>query len=126
VNRLGQQPGILDVAISNPKGEVRFASHPNDLGDEIPTDHASLDRPTTHLMVDAGGRPILRSVNPVHNKPPCQECHGPMDQNPVTDILYVDFDRGPLKDQARTTTLLLISTGALIALVNLGGRWWFI
>lgn len=126
VNRLGREPGILDVAISNPLGEVHFASHPDDVGKRLPTDHSMLDRPTTRHKVDAGGNPVLRSVNPVHNKPPCQQCHGPVDQNPINGILFVDFDAGPLQTQARTTTLLLMSAGALIVLLNLAGGWWFI
>jgi signal transduction histidine kinase/HAMP domain-containing protein len=125
VNRLGREPGVLDVAISNPRGEVHFASHPDDMGKRMPADRDALDRPTTRLMVDAGGRPVLRSINPVHNKPQCQECHGPVDQNPINGILFVDFDAAPIQDQARTTTLLLMSAGALIVLINLTGGWWF-
>lgn len=126
VNRLGAEPGILDVAISNPKGEVHFASHPDDLGKQMPVGGDLLDEPTTLLMADAADRPVLRSIIPVHNKPPCQECHGPMDQNPINGMLFVDFDGGPLQHQAHTTTLLLMSAGALIVLINLAGGWWFI
>lgn len=48
---------------------------------------------------------------------------------PVDEIaggtLYVDFDATPIRLKARTTTLLLMGSGALIVLVNLAGGWWF-
>ena len=126
VHRLGHQPGVLGVMISNPKGEVRIASRSQDLGTEVPEDQRSTTRPSTRLLDDANGGPVLRSITPVHNKPPCQECHGPIDQNPINGILYVDFDAEPIHNQARTTTLLLMGAGALIVLINLAGGWWFI
>jgi signal transduction histidine kinase len=45
--------------------------------------------------------------------------------NPVNGVLYVDYDAGPIRDKARTTTLLLMGAGALIVLLNLVGGWWF-
>jgi PAS domain S-box-containing protein len=126
VNRLGQEAGILGVMIANPLGEVRFASDAGQLGLQIPVEHEALDGPATQFIDDPGGQPVLRSINPVRNKPPCQECHGSMAQHPVNGILYVDFDAGPLREQAGRTTLLLMGSGALIVLINLAGGWWFI
>lgn len=126
VNRLGQEPGVVGVMISNPGGEVRFASRPRDLGSQVPEDQRSVDQPVTHLFDDLDGNSVLRSITPVHNKPPCQECHGPIDKNPINGIVHVDFDAEPIRNQAGTTTLLLMGAGALIVLINLAGGWWFI
>jgi len=126
VHRLGHEPGVFGVMISNPKGEVRFASRAQDLGTEVPENQHAMTQVATLFLDDANGSPVLRSITPVKNKPPCQECHGPIDQNPINGILYVDFDAEPIRNQARTTTLLLMGAGALIVLINLAGGWWFI
>jgi len=125
VERLGRQPGIEAVFITNPGGEIRFASDANLLGGWQPTDP---DRRTafTDFIADAQGREVLRSINPVANQPPCKECHGPADEHPVNGILYVDYDAAPIRRKAQTTTLLLMGSGAVIVLLNLAGGWWFI
>lgn len=126
VNRLGEEPGILDVRIANPAGEVRFASNAGSLGTWITPEPHEKDQPTTRLLEDAEGRSVLRSVNPIHNRPQCGECHGAISEKPVNGILYVDFDAAPILEKARATTLLLMGSGALIVLINLAGGWWFI
>ncbi|MGB5467206.1 MAG: ATP-binding protein [Sedimenticolaceae bacterium] len=125
VDRLGRQPGIESVFITNPAGEIRFASDPTLLGGFQPTDP---DRRTafTDFVENAKTREILRSVNPVSNKAPCMECHGPADQHPVNGILYVDYDAAPIRHKARRTTLLLMGSGAMIVLLNIAGGWLFI
>jgi len=126
VNRLGRQPEVLGVMITNPVGEVRFSSDPAQLGRHIPPDILQTGNPKTEFIRDEAGRDLLRGINPVHNKPPCQECHGPIAKSPVNGILYVDYDAAPLRSHARNTTLLLMGAGALIVLINLAGGWWFI
>jgi len=125
VDRLGSQPGITTVFITNPAGEVRFASDHTLLGGWQPTDP---DRraPFTEFTVAREGREVLRSVNPVANLPACKECHGPAEQHPVNGVLFVDYDAAPIRRKAKTTTLLLMGSGATIVLLNLIGGWWFI
>lgn len=123
VERLGRQPDVLAVTIANPQGEVRFANDPARLGQRLPPE--SDDQPATRLIVAQTGPTVLRSVNPVPNQPPCQECHGPMAEHPVNGVLYVDYDADSIGQQARHTTLLLMGAGSLIVLLNLGGGWWF-
>ncbi len=125
LNRLGQQPDVLGVMITNPSGEVRFSSNPALLGRQIPPDILATGAPRTEFMQDAAGRDLLRGITPVHNKTPCQECHGPIDKSPVNGILYVDYDAAPIRRHARDTTLLLMGSGGLIVLINLAGGWWF-
>jgi len=125
VNRLGQAPGVLGVRIINRGGEVRFASDSAWLGEFLPVPALDPDRPTTELRSTPAEGWVLRTINPVANKAPCQECHGPLGDHPVNGILYVDFDAGPLRDQVWRTTLLLTGSGALIVLINLAGGWWF-
>lgn len=126
VKRLGEQPGILQVRIANPAGEVRFASDARQLGTTMVQGRALLERPSMQLLEDGDGRPLLRSVNPIRNKPQCLECHGPVADRPVNGILYVDFDAASITHKAWATTLLLMGSGALIVLINIAGGWWFI
>ena len=125
VERLGHQPDILGVMITNPAGTVRFANDPTRLDQTIPADLREGILPSTEFQHDPEGREVLRSINPVPNQPPCQECHGPMETKPVNGILYVDYDAAPIRRHARNTTLLLMGSGSLIVLINLAGGWWF-
>ena len=126
VRYLGRQPNISSVMIVNPKGEVRFASRTEDEGRHLPAEMIRGEIAHTLFTRDAQGREVLRSVNPVHNKPPCQPCHGSVQEHPVNGILLVDYDATSIRQQARNTTLMLMGAGALIVVLNLVGGWWFI
>ncbi len=125
VDQLSLQPGIASVFITNPTGEIRFASAPSLLGSHQPP--ASADAaPVTRFLNGRPGRDILRAVTPVANRPACKECHGAAETHPINGILYVDYDAAPIRNQARATTLLLMGSGAIIVLLNIGGGWWFL
>ncbi|MBL3601478.1 MAG: HAMP domain-containing protein [gamma proteobacterium endosymbiont of Lamellibrachia anaximandri] len=125
VEKWGQQQGIATVFITNPAGEIRFASRPDLLGRKLPDPYTS-SSPSTRFVEDDKGEETLRSINPVHNKSPCTECHGPIAKSPINGILYVDYDAAPLRRKVQNTTLLLMGAGALIVILNLTGGWWFI
>lgn len=126
INRLGKQPNIRKVMITEPAGRVRFTSHEESMGLILDKELITYSIPHTYFMQDEQGLEVLRSINPVHNKPQCQECHGPVEQNPVNGVLVVDYDAAPIRHKARKTTLMLMGAGALIVIINLLGGWWFI
>ncbi|MCP4075489.1 MAG: HAMP domain-containing protein [Gammaproteobacteria bacterium] len=126
VNRLGKQTNISRVLITNPVGQVRFSSHPEYMGLMLDKMLVQPTAPQTRFMPDQQGMEVLRSINPVHNKPQCQECHGLMSDHPVNGILIVDYDATSIRHEARYTTLMLMGAGALIVIINLVGGWWFI
>ena len=84
VNKLGAQDEIVNVMILNPTGEVRFSSTASLIGRRLdrgrePTCtacHGGPERANTAFIDNEVGRSVLRSVNPVRNKPACLECHG--------------------------------------------------
>jgi len=126
VDRLGSQPNISSVLITSPSGEVRFSSH-NEYKDQILDEKSTqVSSPQTYFMKNVQGQEILRSINPVSNKQPCQQCHGSIETNPVNGILIVDYDASNIRQKARDTTLMLMGAGALIVIINLIGGWWFI
>lgn len=124
VKRLGKQPGMRSVIITNPQGQVRFASDSTLLETRLPT--TGTLGPAARFVTSPEGHEVLRSINPVHNQAPCAQCHGPVNRHPVNGILYVDYDAAPIRVKARNTTLFLMGSGALIVLINLAGGWWFI
>ena len=126
VNRLGSQDGIAAVFITNPSGEIRFANDLATLGQQYGREWLADLEPSTRFLTRDDGREVLRSRVPVRNRPECRECHGAVEASPVNGILYVDYDASTLRGAARTTTLVLMGSGALIVLLNLAGGWWFI
>ena len=126
VDRLGKQPNIRRVMIAEPFGQVRFTSHTESMGLILDREFIRHSTPQTIFMQDEQGTEVLRSIKPVHNKPQCQECHGPVEKNPVNGVLIVDYDAAPIRHKARKTTLMLMGAGALIVIINLLGGWWFI
>ena len=125
VKQLGQQPEIMSVFITNPKGEIRFSSTPGLFGTQLNGFQLG-ETASTLFLTNADGQEILRSINPVHNKAACIECHGPVEKNKINGLLYVDYDAAPIRNKVRNTTLLLMGAGSTIVILNLTGGWWFI
>lgn len=117
VTRLGQQEGIAGVMITDPAGEIRFGSDLGVLGRRLSEEAVEAH---TRLMVDDRGREVLRSVNPVPNRPVCTQCHGSIADNPVNGILFVDYDAAALRDKATAGALSLAFAGVAILVLTLG------
>ena len=119
VSKLGELPGIRDVLILAPGGEVRFASDPRKLGQQMAevAGATTAGSPVSRFQ-DTGDRgEVLRSINPVPNRPPCLPCHGPVATHPVNGVLVVDYDAAPIRDSAwRSAALLLLAGTAVIGL----------
>jgi signal transduction histidine kinase/HAMP domain-containing protein len=127
VTRMGEQAAIRGVMILNPAGEVRFAAEPARLGQRMPElVGRALARGTAmdELAQSADGIDVLRSINPVHNKPACAVCHGPVESHPVNGVLVVDYDASTLRDKARTSAawMALAGAGVMLLLTAVGWR----
>ena len=127
VQKLGQQPDIRLVMISNPTGEIRFSSDPTLLGNQISwVDGILPTNPETQFRVNNRDEKVLRSINPVHNKQSCTHCHGPIEKNPVNGVLFVDYDAEPIQEKARYNSLLFLGAGAFIIGFSILILWWFV
>ncbi len=126
VQRLGLQANVSSVMIVNPLGRVRFSSHPETIGTVFNKKWLHNQESTTSFTQNEQGVEVLRSINPVHNKAQCKECHGRAEEHPVNGILLVDYEASSIRLKARNTTLILMGAGALIVIINLLGGWWFI
>ncbi len=122
VDRLGGQPGVRRVFILNPKGEIRFASQADLLGQMRPALAVAEARSETAQMEN--GDAVLRSVNPVRNKPPCLPCHGEASVNPINGIVVVDYDARGLRRQALSHAAAFSLAGLSILLLSLGMLWY--
>ena len=135
IARLGQQPGILRVQIVNPALEVRFASSEDLLGGHVTLpDLGCTDcsggvpalSPTSWLLPATNGQTVLRSVNPIRNKPECKQCHGPAENSPVNGILVVDHEAHNIRSQALMAAAWMAGAGATVVLIVMIGTWIFL
>ena len=125
VDRLGTQAGVRRVMIASPAGEVRFASDPALLGRRLWEGTPPYLETTAVFRQDETGAEVLRSINPVHNREPCTQCHGLVEKSPINGVLHVDYDAEPIRRHAFNTTLMLMGAGAVVTLATLIGGWWF-
>jgi signal transduction histidine kinase len=136
VTQMGQQTGVRGAMIIAPNGEIRFASDPAQLGQTFPLLRYGLclDCPvqtppvalSTQFTLDAQGREVMRSFNPVANKPACAGCHGSAAAHPINGILVVDYDAVPIRRQAILSAVSLAGMGGVLLLATLLGGAWFI
>lgn len=135
LDRLGEQPGVTNVAILNPDGEVRFSAGQVGLGEFFGQTLASLcpncgdnlrkAEATTHFLTEPDGTRILRSVHPVHNRKACKGCHGSVEKNPVNGIFVVDYNAASIEKKARLGLFSLMAAGLTVLFSALLSMWWF-
>ncbi len=127
VRRLGKQEGIAGVAILNPDFEVRFTSGADQFKKTMasPMVQKALGSktPQTRFISLNDGTHLLRSINPVHNKPQCKECHGEADKNPVNGLLVIDYNAASIKQNALNSALMLGGIGAIVVFATGLGIW---
>jgi signal transduction histidine kinase len=136
VQRLGQQRGIHAAMIVAPTHEIRFASDAKLLKQIFPLERDGLclncpgvppgNSLTTRFTLDAQGREVMRSLNPVANKPACAGCHGSPSIRPINGVLVVDYDAAPIRQRAAESAAVLAGMGALLLVLTLLGGGWFI
>ena len=124
VGKLGRLDGIRDVLILAPGGEVRFASDPAKLGRQLPdvARATTAGAPVSRFENDGAGE-VLRSVNPLPNRPPCTPCHGDTATHPVNGVLVLDYDAAPIRDSARRSAALFLLAGAAVIALTLITLW---
>jgi len=127
VRRLAEQPGILAVRIADGSGDVQIASDARALGMNIAYQASASQEMQPRLVEDRAGRAVLRSTTTLtDNASRCVECEDGKSGEPSVGFLSVDFDATAIRDKTRTTTLLLMGSGAFVVLINVAGGWWFI
>lgn len=125
VSRLGTLPGIRDVLILAPGGEVRFASDASKLGNQLPAvaQTTTAGHPVSRFETLENGSEVLRSINPVPNRAPCTPCHGAIDTHPVNGVLVIDYDAAPIRANALKSAAALLAAGAAVLGLTLATLW---
>jgi len=127
VVRLGKQKGIAGVAILNPDFEVRFTSGAKQFKAKLQTPLVkkalSSKAPQTQFISLRDGSNLLRSVNPVHNKTPCKECHGDAKIKPINGLLVIDYNAEGIKKNAFKSALMLGAIGFIVVFATGFGIW---
>lgn len=132
VERLGHVDDIVSVMILDPAGEVRFASRADRLGTRFDPARRALcpECRTTEgggvagaAFMREGEREILRSVKPVANREPCQQCHGPIADRPINGVLVVDHAADGLRHDALASAALFAGSGAVVLALVLVATW---
>jgi signal transduction histidine kinase/HAMP domain-containing protein len=131
VSRLGAVTNVMQVLVLAPNGEVRFSSDPAALGRHF--DPSALcegcgvgkDKPmaSTNFVRDDHGIEVLRAVNAVANREPCQVCHGLMDDHPVNGYLMLDYRADSIRKQARSLAAAQAVAGFLVIAGALAVTW---
>jgi len=126
---MGTSAEILGAAIFNKRGEIKYSTHPSDVGRIIAKrDSICLichggtvsDQIQTVILQPKQGARVLKVVRAFINKPRCQGCH----QERVMGILSIDLSLAEL-DQQQTTALwqqirhsLAIMTAVIFGLIG--------
>lgn len=123
---IGKLEGIRDVLLLAESGEVRFATDPGKLGQRLPAIAANASesgQPSSDFEQLASGSEVLRSINPVANRPACESCHGNPRKHPVNGIMIIDYDAAPIRERAFRSAGLLMLAGIAILGITLLTVW---
>jgi signal transduction histidine kinase len=125
VGKLGALPGIRDVLILAPAGEVRFASDAAKLGRHMPAvaQATTAGKPLSRFETLNSGSEVLRSINPVPNRDPCTPCHGAVAAHPVNGVLVIDYDAAPIRASAMASAIALLAAGTAALGLTLATLW---
>lgn len=134
VEDLGRMPSVGLAMIVEPKGEIRFSSHRDMIGQR--RDPAALcagcvgaaageggDAAVAGFIKNERGADVLRSVRAVPNREPCGSCHGLPSQHPVNGYLVVDYAATDVTDRTWSTAALLGAAGLLVIVAALAAIW---
>jgi signal transduction histidine kinase len=125
VERLGRVPGIRNVAILDPVGEVRFSSQEALIGQQRPDllPPVGSTAPRTDFVLDTNRVDVLRSINAVANRQPCTVCHGSLAAHPVNGVLVVDYDAAGIRREAWLGAALFGAAGLALLALTLAVLW---
>jgi two-component system NtrC family sensor kinase len=129
LHEVGSQPEVQNVMILDHDGVVRQASRQDLVGQHVSRDSAAClvchqkapaERNRWAVLELPGGE-VLRSVQPIENRPECYSCHTP--EKRLNGILILDVSLAPLQAQlSRDRRWMVAATAALglLLLVSVG------
>ncbi|MBI4518405.1 MAG: PAS domain-containing protein [Deltaproteobacteria bacterium] len=125
LHEVGSQPEVQGVMILDHDGVVRQASHPGQVGQQVARDSAAcmvchqkapIER-NRWAVLDLPGGEVLRSVQPIENRPECYACHPP--EKHLNGILILDVSLAGLQAQLGRDRTWMIAATTLLGLLLL-------
>jgi PAS domain S-box-containing protein len=118
VKNLGNQEDIAGVRILNPGGIIRFSTAADQIGKSFAAVNGDgggeFLKPSSAFLDVPGQGEVLRTINPVLNKPACSVCHGALAAHPINGILVVDYHAGNIRADAWASAAILAGAGILV------------
>ena len=120
LHEVGSQPEVQNVMILDHEGIIRQSSRQELVGQQVPRDSeacmvchrkAPAER-NRWAVLDLPGGEVLRSVQPIENRPECHSCHAP--EKRLNGILIMDVSLAGLQAQlSRDRRWMVVATTAL-------------
>jgi signal transduction histidine kinase len=124
---IGEQPEVRRAVVLDHGGVIRLSSNGQDVGVQIPRDspeclacHAKAAEVRRHwIILDEEGSEVLRTVQPIENRPECHRCHSP--ENAFNGMLILDLSLARIqKHIQRDAMRMAFATGVLTLILLLG------
>lgn len=124
LREVGSQPEVLNVMILDHDGIIRQSNRPDLVGQRVPRDSAEClvchqNAPAERnrwAVLDLPGGEVLRSVQPIENRPECFSCHNP--EQHLNGILLLDVSLANVQSRLRADRRWMVAaTAALGALL---------
>jgi len=127
LREVASHPEVRSIMIVDHDGEVRISSDQSTIGEQMSRDsptclvcHA-MD-PTSRerwVLVESQDGGVLRTVQPIANRPECHRCHGSLPQ--YNGMLLLDISLAELEAQLNRDRAAILVGSGLLALLLLAG-----
>lgn len=132
LEEVSRHPEMRRAMVIDHNGVVRLSSREADVGvrfsRESPTClvcHSKAPSERTHwTLLHDDGVDILRSVQPIENRPECHLCHDPATK--LNGMLVLDVSLAPAQAEVRTELGQMVMATTVLTFVLLGGVGWHV
>jgi PAS domain S-box-containing protein len=122
LHEVGSQPEVQNVMILDHDGVVRQSSRQELVGQRVPRDSATClvchrkapNERERWTVLDLPGGEVLRSVQPIENRPECYSCHTP--EKRLNGILILDVSLAGLQAQLSSDRKWMVAATAALGL----------
>jgi PAS domain S-box-containing protein len=121
LQEVGSQPEVQNVMILDHDGVIRQSSRQELVGQRVPRDSRTCmvchrkapSERNRWAVLDLPGGEVLRSVQPIENRPECYSCHTPKKR--LNGILILDVSLAGLRAQLKSDRWWMVTATAALA-----------
>ncbi len=118
-------PNLISISVLSGGGVISFSSQLENIGKKASNDFND----TLHaykIISKPNNVDILRNISPINTEKACKQCHKTDQQHSIRGYIALDYDVSNVANRVFKSLLLLMGSGAIIALINIAGGLWFI